>query len=57
MNKRFKNFFDKYLSNLNNILKNIDPKQLEKLSYFFENLIKTKKKNFYSRQWWKRIYC
>ena len=41
-----KNFFDKYISNLNNILKNIDPKQLEKLSYFFENLIKTKKRIF-----------
>mgnify|MGYP001282748417 FL=1 len=46
MSKRFKNFFDKYISNLNNILKNIDPKQLEKLSYFFENLIKTKKRIF-----------
>ena len=46
MSKKFKNFFDKYISNLNNILKNIDPKQLEKLSYFFENLIKTKKRIF-----------
>lgn len=46
MSKRFKNFFDKYISNLNDILKDIDPKQLEKLSHFFENLIKTKKRIF-----------
>ena len=46
MSKRFKNFFDKYISNLNDILANIDSKQLEKLSHFFENLIKTKKRIF-----------
>ena len=46
MSKKFKNFFNKYISNLNDILKDIDPKQLEKLSHFFENLIKTKKRIF-----------
>lgn len=46
MSKKFKNFFNKYISNLNDILKDIDPKQLEKLSNFFENSIKTKKRIF-----------
>ncbi len=46
MSKQFQKFFYKYISNLNNILKNIEPKQLEKLSKFFEYLIKSKKRIF-----------
>ena len=46
MSKQFQKFFNKYISDLNNILKNIDTKQLEKLSKFFENLVKSKKRIF-----------